>query len=101
MKMRLLLIIGSCIFANATLADELHLYPTQNPNAAYRLFRTHNLYTLLELDTRTGEIWQVQWSFDNTSRFIVPLNLTKLAVPGHLGEFTLYPTINIYTLHTS
>jgi hypothetical protein len=30
--------------------------PTQRTDAPFRLFRTQNVYTLLKLDTRTGEV---------------------------------------------
>ena len=28
----------------------------------YRLFNTKNMYTFIKLDTRNGQMWQVQWS---------------------------------------
>ena len=34
--------------------------PTQNLEAAFRIFRTQNIFTMRELDTRTGRIWQLQ-----------------------------------------
>jgi len=60
------------------------------------MFRTQNIYTLLKLDTRTGQVWQVQWG-DSEHRFIEPINLKALAQGGKAGRFSLYPTLNIYT----
>jgi hypothetical protein len=71
--------------------------PTQNPTAPYRLFRTQNIFTFLLLDTRTGQISQVQWSTDTEKRFVSPLNSRPLVEDGKPGRFTLYPTQNIYT----
>jgi hypothetical protein len=79
--------------------------PTQRPDATYLLFRTQNIYTLLKLDTRTGQIWQVHWGKNDNTRFTVPINIALLvprpttAEPIALkaGRFTLYPTANIYT----
>ena len=62
------------------------------------------MYTLLKLDTRTGQIWQVQWSTDDAARFSVPVNLSVLLPSGTAGHptvlrpgrFTLSPTENMY-----
>jgi hypothetical protein len=75
--------------------------PTQNPNATFRVFRTQNIFTLLKLDTRTGQIWQLQWSIDQNKRFAVPINQTAL-LPKQVtifktGRFTLTPTENVFT----
>ncbi|PYU38490.1 MAG: hypothetical protein DMG54_29925 [Acidobacteria bacterium] len=48
------------------------------------------------MDTRTGQIWQVQCG-DEEHRFITPLSLKVLAVGGKAGRFTLHPTLNIFT----
>lgn len=71
--------------------------PTQDPSASYRLFRTQNVYMFLLLDTRTGQISQVQWNADTEKRFTSPLNSRPLVERGKPGRFTLYPTQNIYT----
>lgn len=79
--------------------------PTQNPNATFRVFRTQNIFTLLKLDTRTGRVWQLQWSLDESNRFTVPVNQTALLPPATAkyptilkpGRFTLIPTANIHT----
>jgi hypothetical protein len=75
--------------------------PTQNPNATFRVFRTQNIFTLLKLDTRTGQVWQLQWSLDENNRFVVPINqialLPKKVADYKSGRFTLSPTPNIHT----
>ena len=76
-------------------ADEVP-EPSQNPSVPFRLFRTQNIYTLLKLDTRTGQVWQVQWG-STKQRLIEELNTKVLAPNGRVGRFTLYPTKNIYT----
>ncbi len=75
--------------------------PTQNIStdsaAVYRLFSTKNIYTFIKLNTRNGQMWQVQWSTgDNT--FQVPLSLTSRVSSEEEknGRFFLYPTTNIY-----
>ena len=51
----------------------------------------------LLLDTRTGQISQVQWSTEAGSRGAGPLNPKPLVEGRKPGRFTLYPTQNIYT----
>ena len=70
--------------------------PTQRTDAIYRMFRTQNIYTFLKLDTRTGQVWQVQWGNDTGFRWVAPINLKPLA-DGRAGRFTLHPTPNVYT----
>src|SRR5215471_2229359 len=95
------------LYATAWPADDTAVpEPTQNPNATYRLFRTQNLYTFLELDTRTGQVWQMQWGTTKNYRLVAPINLVVLAPDGTTqkptalspGRFTLNPTSNIYNL---
>ena len=104
MKRILLFATALVLFAALTPAQDNIPEPTQNPNAIFRLFRTQNIYALLKLDTRTGQIWQVQWG-DEQHRFVLPINRTILLPPGSTehptilepGRFTLSPTANIYT----
>jgi hypothetical protein len=34
--------------------------PAQNPDATFRVFRTQTIFTVLKLNARTGQVWQVQ-----------------------------------------
>jgi hypothetical protein len=68
----------------------------QRLDVRYRLFKTRNIWTFLELDTATGRIWQVQFGVGDKSsasgRFVV--NARVLAPDGKAGRFTLYETSN-------
>ena len=67
-------------------------------NVRYKMFPTENIWTFLKLDTRSGKIWQVQYSINNDYRGEVELN-NKALVTGDAaenGRFTLYPTKNMY-----
>ena len=100
MKHKLIFTITLMLFASLSLAEEgrRELYePSQNPNALYRLFNTHNIYTLIKLDTRAGQIWQLQWGNDEDHNVIFPINTKALVINGKPGRLTLYPTQNIYT----
>jgi len=73
--------------------------PLVSPDSAivYRLFPTRNTWTFLKLNTRNGQLWQVQWD-TGKSRFEIPLSLKPLvtAEEERHGRFFLYPTQNIY-----
>ncbi|MEN2489054.1 hypothetical protein AAYQ05_14745 [Flavobacterium sp. B11] len=77
--------------------------PTQNisvdSDLAYRLFATRNMYTFIKLDTRNGQMWQVQWSTESKSRFVSTLSdISRVDKEKEKnGRFFLYPTTNIYT----
>lgn len=65
----------------------------------YKLFPTQNMWTFIKLDTKTGRLWQVQYSISNDKeRFEYDLNTTPLVSTDKElnGRFELYPTTNIY-----
>lgn len=39
----------------------------------FTLYPTSNMWTFILLDQIDGSSWQVQWSFDENKRFIIPL----------------------------
>lgn len=47
-------------------------------NGRFELYSTQNIYNFILLDKIDGKTWQVQWSFDEENRGVVPINL---AVP--------------------
>lgn len=72
---------------------------TDNQNVSYKLFPTTNIYNLIKLDTRNGQLWQVQWSTKSENRFTTELSLISLVSKEDekQGRFTLQPTQNINT----
>lgn len=64
----------------------------------YKLYQTENIYTLLQLDTKTGIIYQVQWNLDFNKEFCEPINDQDLTYGygNGSGTFELYPTKNMY-----
>lgn len=64
----------------------------------YKLYQTENIYTLLELDTKTGQIEQIQWSLDKGKEGSFTINWEDLTFGDGLGSnsFELYPTKNMY-----
>ena len=64
----------------------------------HKLYQTENIYTFLQLDTKTGQIKQVQWSLDSDKEGSVTINDDDLSYGyGYgSGSFELYPTKNMY-----
>ena len=64
----------------------------------FKLYQTENIYTFLQLDTKTGQIKQVQWSLDPGEEGSVTINDDDLSYGyGYgSGSFELYPTKNMY-----
>lgn len=66
---------------------------------AYRLFPTENMWTFIKLNTRTGQMWQIQFDVQGENRYEVYLSLESLVnfESEANDRFTLYPTQNMYT----
>lgn len=63
----------------------------------YKLYPTKNLYTFLRLNTKTGQIDQVQWSLDEDEEMYITINDEDFSYGyDELGIFELYPTENMY-----
>lgn len=75
-----------------------HLEINSSLKGRYKLYQTENIYTLLQLDTKTGMIEQVQWSLDSDNEGSVSINSDDLTYGlGYgSGSFELYPTKNLY-----
>ena len=75
-----------------------HLEINSSLKGRYKLYQTDNIYTLLQLDTKTGMIEQVQWSLDSDNEGSVTINSDDLTYGyGYgSGSFELYPTKNMY-----
>lgn len=92
----LLCVVTSCSKVDKKTQNE----PKQeiNDGARYELYSTQNIWTFLKLDTRTGKIWQVQYSLESGKQGEWVLNDRSLTQnsEGKNGRFQLYPTSNIF-----
>ena len=43
-------------------------------NGRFELYATQNIYNFILLDRIDGKTWQVQWSFDEGNRAVIPIN---------------------------
>lgn len=66
--------------------------------AVYKLFPTENMWTFLKLNTRNGQIWQVQYDVEGDNRHETFLNVLPLVTKDNEinGRFALHPTENIF-----
>lgn len=70
------IIIGSATitaFAQSTSEAPIQNISTDS-TFVYRLFSTRNMYTFIKLNTRNGQMWQVQWGRESDYRFETTLS---------------------------
>ena len=96
-----ILIISNSIIYGQTKTNSVTppVVTQKNNDAVFRLYQTVNIFTFIKLNTRTGQMWQIQHHTDEEKRFETYLN-PKSLVPiekEQNGRFTLYPTLNNYT----
>lgn len=98
----ILMVIG-CMTSKAQVYNgptdsDLRTYSiSQDTKVPFRLFPTRNNWNFMKLDTRTGQIWMVQYSVESSkSTFTWTLDDTPIEQPTseNVGRFTLYPTSN-------
>jgi hypothetical protein len=84
-------------FAQNTSEGPIQNISTDN-NVEFRLFSTKNMYTFIKLNTRNGQMWQVQWGTESKYRFENILSdISRVNIEEERnGRFFLYPTTNIY-----
>jgi len=101
MKARLITLIfvlfATTSFAQST-SEASHQNISTDSAVVYRLFATRNMYNFIKLNTRTGQMWQVQWGTESKHRFETTLSDVSLVYKEeeNNGRFFLYPTTNIY-----
>jgi hypothetical protein len=94
----ILILFANISFAQTTSQPLVQSISTDSA-VVYRLFTTQNMYTFIKLNTRNGQMWQVQWSLKGSEyRFETSLSDISRVSKGEEknGRFFLYPTTNIY-----
>jgi len=86
----------------ATIIDSIlneNILPQNRDAVTYRLFPTENMWTFIKLNTRNGQMWQVQFDVGGDNRHETYLSLKPLVSKEKEvdGRFMLYSTQNIYT----
>lgn len=88
--------LDSMMLINNTILDQINI--NTSLKYRYKLYQTENIFTFLQLDTKTGKIEQVQWSLDSDNEGSVNINSRDLSNGEGQGSasFELYPTKNMY-----
>lgn len=79
--------IDTLLMINNQLLD--HLDINSSLKGRYKLYQTDNIYTFLQLDTKTGMIEQVQWSLDSDNEGSVTINSDDLTYGYGYGSGSL------------
>lgn len=84
-------------FAQSTSEAPIQNISTDS-TVVYRLFSTRNMYTFIKLNTRNGQMWQVQWGTESKYQYETTLSdISRVNKDEEKnGRFFLYPTTNIY-----
>jgi Tfp pilus assembly protein PilV len=94
-----LIVILITITACAQVQADTNSPSVSNNTAVYQLYPTQNMWTFIKLNTRNGQMWQVQYSIkDGDYRFETYLNLRSLVSKEEErdGRFILHSTQNMY-----
>ena len=92
-------LIGSSTYAQVAQIQYGDINHTATVPVRYKLYQTFNMWTFLKLDTRTGNITQVQYSV-NGDEFECNLGSPYrilLESEKKDGRYELYPTTNNWT----
>ena len=83
---------------DSLLFEQLIVFQDQLREPIYKLYPTQNMYTFLELNTMTGQIWIVQWSTSgNRMKYVLDIEERIFSWAEKIaGRFELYPTENMY-----
>lgn len=99
--MRKVILTLIVVFVTKTAVAQNQVTPTSivspDSDIVYRLFSTQNKWTFIKLNTRNGQLWQVQYSLEDNN-MEVPLSLIPRVsiVEERNGRFFLYPTQNMW-----
>lgn len=99
MKKIFILFFIIMLFAILLFAESKRIESNQDTKVPYRLFKTTNMWNFIQLDTVTGQMWQIQYDIQGDKRGSVILNSENLAEnkKSIVGRFTLYSTDNMWT----
>ena len=83
-------------FAQSTSQPPIQIISTDS-NVIYRLFATNNMYNFIKLNTRNGQMWQVQWSLKDNQFETTLSDISRVTEAEEKnGRFFLYPTTNTF-----
>lgn len=61
-------------YRGEVILNDKNLLPNGNGNnGRFTLIPTQNMYNFILLDQQSGKTWQVQWSFEEEQRLVIPI----------------------------
>ena len=89
------------IITMLTFAQSTSQPPIQNISSdsaiVYRLFSTNNTFNFIKLNTRNGQMWQVQWTLKDNRFETILSDISLVTIDEEKnGRFFLYPTTNTF-----
>jgi len=102
--MKKYIILAITILLNMSLLAQMKIEKNQNDLyqknenfiKTYRIFPTVNMWYFIKLNTRNGQMWQIQFDQKETKQLDTPLNSLSLVKKEYEvdNRFILYPTKN-------
>ena len=81
------------------IAGEVYTKTLENCYDRYKIYPTSNMYNFLKLDTKTGQVYRIQWAIEDNKRYETNVSNKYLVAYDDAqvnGRFELYATENIY-----
>lgn len=72
------------------------LHKMDNLSNRYKIYPTKNVFVFIKLDTQTGRLELIQWSYIARDEFSTTLNGDDLSIHEGLNSFELYSSPNMY-----
>ena len=94
----IIIMLNMNLFSQVQIEKNQHdLYQAdENYIRTYRIFPTANMWYFIKLNTRTGQMWQIEFDQKKTKQLAIPLNNLSLVEEQNEvdNRFILYPTQN-------
>ncbi|WP_051907735.1 hypothetical protein [Flavimarina sp. Hel_I_48] len=105
--MKKYLIIAAILLMELSLFAQVKIEETQNDLSqaedgyirTFKIFPTSNMWYFIKMNTRTGQMWQIEFDQNESNQLQTPLNSLSLVENQEEvdNRFTLYPTQNTWT----
>lgn len=85
-------------FAQVNIKPNDNVTKLKTNTVEFRLFPTENIWNFIKLNTRNGQMWQVQFGLIAENRFVTNLSTaSQVSKEEEVNDrFTLYSTQNMY-----
>jgi len=87
---------NNILIANIRLLEQIEM--DLSLKNRFKIYKTEDMNTMLELDTKTGVVKQIHWALKTDEEKVYTINPNNLSESAELGPgvFELYATNNMY-----